>query len=352
MPGLARPVRAGLLALALLYAAGLLAWAVLHPLFGDRWWWLYYANAFALYLFLPLLLLLPLALWLRDRALLACAALACAIGLWAFGGLLLPRIGGPAEPSAPRLTVLSSNVFGFNESYADVERALREADADVLALQELNPRMAEHLTRALGDRYPHRVLAPLDGVCGIGVYARYPLSVLEREMPSEHWCGGPQLLEMDFAGERVTLMNIHALPPGDPSDGDAIEWRARERERQARMLADYAAEREAVGPVIVLGDLNATQRQRAYRILAERLDDAWLQGGTGPGHTWPGPGALDVFPSDALRFLRHAPRWLMRIDMIFVSRRWSTERAWTGPWDGHSDHRPVGAVLRLGGGEG
>jgi len=36
------------------YVAGLIVWALLRALVGDRYWWTFLLNAFALYLFAPL----------------------------------------------------------------------------------------------------------------------------------------------------------------------------------------------------------------------------------------------------------------------------------------------------------
>ena len=48
------PFAVAALVVASLYCAGLLLWALLHALLGDRFWWTFLLNTFALYLFVPL----------------------------------------------------------------------------------------------------------------------------------------------------------------------------------------------------------------------------------------------------------------------------------------------------------
>ena len=56
------------------YAALIAAWLVLRGLAFDRLWWLALLNTDALALFLPLAVLLPLAIWRRRAHLLAALA--------------------------------------------------------------------------------------------------------------------------------------------------------------------------------------------------------------------------------------------------------------------------------------
>ena len=99
-------------------------------------------------------------------------------------------------------------------------------------------------------------------------------------------------------------------------------------------------------PLVLLGDLNATEQNIAYRIVAGPLGDAWLSGGWGMGHTFPG----DTTSGSNRRRLGDVriPMWLLRLDYIFYSEEWQVEDAWIGPWSGVSDHRPVVARLALG----
>jgi len=59
------------------YLGSLSLWFGLRLLFFDRFWWLALLNTFAPYLFLPIVILLPLAFWSRKRRLLIGLVLSC-----------------------------------------------------------------------------------------------------------------------------------------------------------------------------------------------------------------------------------------------------------------------------------
>ena len=123
---------ARLVTLARVYFTVLFAWAILHALFGDRWWWLFLPNSFAVYLFLPLPAILVIALLARKRETWIGFGVALALGAYLFGGLFLPKFQ-PARASGPTLTVMTCNLLGFNENRGGIVAALRASNADVLA---------------------------------------------------------------------------------------------------------------------------------------------------------------------------------------------------------------------------
>jgi vancomycin resistance protein VanJ len=129
----------------------------------------------------------------------------------------------------------------------------------------------------------------------------------------------------------VTVLNVH--PVATPiAPGHRMEATIRDREAQARAIADLVAARP--GPLIAPGDYNTTERNAAYGIVAGSLRDAWREAGRGPGHTFPGGSDYPL-------------TWLVRIDYIFHSAHWRATEARVLPWDGASDHRPLLARLVL-----
>lgn len=55
---------------------------------------------------------------------------------------------------------------------------------------------------------PHQILEPAVGFRGMGVISKYPIQPTGEELPLD-WIGTPQVLEMDWMGRRVTLINFH-----------------------------------------------------------------------------------------------------------------------------------------------
>ncbi len=320
-------VRNMLVAIAHVYLAGVLGWAMSRLLFLDRWWWLFMLNTFAIYLFAPLPLAFLVAWWTRRRELWIGCAIVLLLGVAIFTPFYLPHAQNVAV-SGPTLTVMTFNVLGYNTNPGPILDAIREADADLVAIQELNAPTAEVLRRELADVYPYRVFDPQPAVSGLGVLSRYPLTSTGETLPGR-WIGTPQVLTLDFGGVPVTVVHAHPFPTGFVRP-HLMQRSIEARAEQARILADFVEAHP--GPLLAPGDFNTTAHTRAYALLTENMVDAWRGAGWGAGHTWPGTLPL---------------RWLVRIDYVFHSAEWRAVEANVGPWDGASDHRSVVATLVL-----
>ena len=327
-----------LVALSYIYFVLLLGGTLLGLVLGDRWWWLFFFNTFLLYLILiPLPFALLTATITRQRLLWIGNGLVLVVAVACYGPLLVPSTAVMPESAAP-LTAMSFNMLGSNRNIDAVVQVLRNSDADLIGIQELNPAVAEAIADDLTDVYPYQVLDPQTGVTGMGVISRYPLQVSEAVLPGR-WVGTPQVVTMDFADQLVTILHVHATPTTGGGIAN-IEASVRAREQQAQILVDFAAANP--GPSLILTDFNTGDQSAAYRILTGTFRDVWREGGWGLGHTFPSPPATDSFPRVAGISV---PPWLIRIDYVFHSAHWQTESAWLGPWDGRSDHRPVAARL-------
>jgi len=243
-----------------------------------------------------------------------------------------------------RLTAMTFNLHGENRNAEGVMAAILEADADVVALQEVGQAIGTQLRERLAEAYPHTTFTFRSGWGGLAVFSRYPIT------PGSGWLepisrGNPQALILRTPFGDVDLVNLHNPSlPRDPSDWPVdIPIAVAEREAVSRSIAEFA--RASNRPLLVMGDFNTTERSAAYDILTGALRDAWREAGFGLGSTFPG-GPRSPTPYD-LRL----PWWLIRIDYVFHSDAFEATGARIGQWDGQSDHRPVVAVLAWRGGE-
>ncbi len=329
------------LALAVLHTAALFGWAAVHALIGDGAWWSFLLNTFALYLFAPLVLTIPLALLLRSRLMQLCAIAGVMLFLVTYGALFVPPALRPAVAAdAPRLRAMTFNVLMTNVDPAGVVAALRRSGADLIGLQEANPGVVEALRRDLSGIYPYQVVGDLIGRSRLVLLSRYPLQIVKVALPGQ-WTDVPLVARMRFAGATVTVLDAHPVSTDITIEG--MNEETRQRAYTANVIAGFV--RAQMGPVVMLSDFNCGDQSTPYGIVTRVLGDAWREGGFGPGGTFPGgdsPGN-----SRPRVFGRLVPQWLVRIDYVFHSRHWRTVDARIGPWDGVSDHRPVLATLAL-----
>jgi endonuclease/exonuclease/phosphatase (EEP) superfamily protein YafD len=159
--------------------------------------------------------------------------------------LPLPFAPEPASAAAAPLEVLSVNVSYRQFSARRLLEIIREADPDVLVVQELTPH-AESVLAELDTSFPHNRKFPAPGPAGIGLWSRYELEsgatiAIGRRPAIEARVRGPSSV--------FTVIGVHLSAP-------VTRRRAAARNQELRALAARIAAIE--GPLVVAGDFNVT----------------------------------------------------------------------------------------------
>jgi endonuclease/exonuclease/phosphatase (EEP) superfamily protein YafD len=242
----------------LLFAAAVVALANVLPLGARLHWMLELTTHFSVqYLAVTLLLFVLLAL---RRRFVACALLVAAGAVSAASVLPYLPLGGEAPPTsaAPPLKVLTVNVSFRQFSARTLLTIVREADPDVVVVQELTPH-AESVLADLDVAFPHFRKFPADGPVGIGLWSRHEL-----ESGNVIAVGRVPAIEARVRGPAgtFTVIGVHLRAPTSAQ-------RATARNQELRELAARSA---AVNePLIVAGDLNITPYSPFFA--------DWLSGG-------------------------------------------------------------------------
>ncbi|MFG2566500.1 endonuclease/exonuclease/phosphatase family protein [Streptomyces sp. NPDC048567] len=256
-----------------------------------------------------------LALAVLRRSALAAAAVVLPVAAWAyaFGGLLLPA----ADPGPRDLVVVQHNVSDVNADPAGTARTLAAQGADLIALEELVPEALPAYETELAARYPfHEVRGTA------GIWSRHPLTGtrtvdIKPESVPEPWSRGLRTVARTPLGEvAVYVAHLPSFRLGAGGLGTA------RRDESARLLG-RALDAETTGPVIVLGDLNATVDDRGIGPLTSRLN----------------------VPERGFAFSFPASFPLARIDQV-MAREATVGRVRSLPETG-SDHLPVTARVTL-----
>lgn len=267
-------------------AAALLGAATIVSFLGRTWWVFELTTHFPLHLGVALgLIALFAAIKRRWRMTVVCGALA-AVNLIKVATLLFP----PATAAPAGITpfqLVSLNVHTANERSDLVLEYLRQTDADVILLMEVDERWMGALA-ALDGKYPHQIAEPREDNFGIALFSRLPLTnaqVLnwgDVEVPSLS-------AELHVGESAVLLLGTHPLPPGSAAD-------ARLRNEQFRNLAAHVREQQL--PVVVLGDLNATPSSPYFAQLLRESDLRSASQGRGLLGTWPAGLPVGRIPLD------------------------------------------------------
>ena len=154
-------------------------------------------------LLLPSLLLLVLTALLLRSPLDVCRDDAAAHHLRGTFRRPLRPAHGPAA-TRNHASVVSFNQLFLNPNVDDRLAAIRAQRADVVALQELVPPVADAMQRDLKAVYPYQILKPSNNVGGLGVLSRYPL---EPATGVDRAAG--QWVVLHVGGQTLTVVNVH-----------------------------------------------------------------------------------------------------------------------------------------------
>lgn len=307
------------------YGLSVSGFLLLRALVGESWKIVALFNNYLHLLLIPSVILLPISLLLRRPRLALIQAAPAAVFVAAYGIMFWPR--QPADTTGKtQLSLLTYNLNKGNMQTDAATSIIREADADVVALQELNPTMAAAFDETFADTYPYRAFHPDTSYPGQGMMSRYPLA------NDDYWRInlGHQRADIDLNGTPITLYNTHPVHPfikeGGFFDPDA---------RTAEIQAVLERVRQESTPVLIVGDFNLTDQTGDYQLLAPDFDDTYREIGWGMGFS---------FPDLGQRVL------LARIDYVFHSRDFQAVEARVWPTSGGSDHRPLFVRLALGAG--
>jgi endonuclease/exonuclease/phosphatase (EEP) superfamily protein YafD len=162
---------------------------------------------------------------------------------------------------------------------------IRDADADLVALQELTPEVAAAIEAdpALAQRYPYRILEPAGGVDGLGLLATRPLLVRGSERDPLILRAGLVLADDTV----VEVFDVHPYPPGIRMvAGIPVSLDTRRRDEELGVIGARVAALDEPASALVLGDLNTAPTEPAFWTVAGGLADAHGVAGSGPGFTW------------------------------------------------------------------
>lgn len=217
-------------------------------------------------LIMPALILLPVCLLVRRVRLSLLMLPACLDFLTVYGVMFIPRSVNVPE-NAPKISFLTYNMQAEEALLDPMVRNIRDAQADIVALQEMSQAAAERFEADFPEAYPYRALHPEadNPYHGRGILSRYPVTEdyawpVEYPLPIRL-----QRAEIDLDGTPLTLYNMHA-PPQYPIFNAPYD--VQPRKQQIADLLDMAAQDE--GAVVLLGDFNTTDLDENYaRITAQ-----------------------------------------------------------------------------------
>ncbi|MBA3453823.1 MAG: endonuclease/exonuclease/phosphatase family protein [Deltaproteobacteria bacterium] len=232
-----------------------------------------------------------------------------------------------------RLRLLSYNVnFGLAGDIAGV-RAVGHTKADLVVLQETNPKWERALVETLGRRYPHVRFADPDGLPagGLGVMSRFPIVALET-LPSDGGFFVAWRIVVDSNLGRIQVLNVHLRPPVS-DHGNWVVGLFSTRGDRLRELTQHLSRLDTTLPTVIAGDFNEQGDGLALQHASTLGYVDAISQHAGPTRTWEWRLASGL----TLTY---------QLDHILYDARFSAVAARIEE-SGRSDHRPIWVDLEL-----
>jgi endonuclease/exonuclease/phosphatase (EEP) superfamily protein YafD len=216
-------------------------------------------------------------------AILSCSRAANRDGNQPAGGPPRPISAGPAaaragaSASAPAtkpadFKVATFNVLFLNRDLKALAKAIQQADADVVCLQETNAESEKSLREQLGKAYPHAFFQPDGKAGGLAFLSKAPLANV-RYIPAKFGWFGAYACEAKLDGRPARIVNVHLtanVPPPHASPLNlAALWIKREAVRGQEIEYILAAT-DANIPRLIAGDFNALPKGAAPSFMRDK----------------------------------------------------------------------------------
>ncbi|KPK83563.1 MAG: hypothetical protein AMJ81_07925 [Phycisphaerae bacterium SM23_33] len=236
----------------------------------------------------------------------------------------------PVPATGPTFSVLTQNVCYTMPAAERTVQAIRQADADVVCLQETSPAWEALLRKELGEQYRYMRFRHVAGAGGQGFLSKFRFEDVYYRKAEGTWHPG-WLIRVDTPAGRVQILNVHLRPPvAKAADGayrfslGAYFGSKQVRRRQLEQLLGWV---DHTRPTLVVGDLNEPEGGRAvsYARGEKGFRDALSQFDPW-SHTWK-VGRWPLWAGARLDHILHTP------DLQCLHARVIKQ---TG-----SDHRPV-----------
>jgi endonuclease/exonuclease/phosphatase (EEP) superfamily protein YafD len=252
-------------------AIGLLV-ATLFGFLGRFHWFFDLFSHFRVQYMQLCLPLIGIYLWKRLNKQAVALVLLAAVN-YAF---VLPLYFGKPEPAQSKpVRAMLMNINSGNGNTDKVLAAIRQADPDILLLEEVTPKWAADLT-VLRSAYPYRVAEPQEGCFGIMLLSKHPLK--NSEVLNIGNAAVPSIVtDIYLPDGEISFIGTHPVPPVGK---DYFQ----ERNSQLMELPYLAADQKH--PVLLLGDFNTTPFSYWFKRVTETGLKNSMQG-FGFQPTWP-----------------------------------------------------------------
>ncbi len=158
------------------------------------------------------------------------------------------KIPGNIPKQSKTISIISVNVYQFNDRYEELIRLVREVKPDILLTMESNQAWEDALTEIEGE-YPNFKKVALENTYGIHFYTKLLVKSIKVNYFIADDLPSIEASLQTEKGTAFTFFGVHPPPPSPTEEDNS-------RERDGELLSIGKKVRDTKGPVIVVGDFN------------------------------------------------------------------------------------------------
>lgn len=179
------------------------------------------------------------------------------------------RVAHAPADGEPVLRVMTYNINYGIPGDPPTLAAIRDADADLVLLQETTPEWEAALRSELSARYPYMSFHACCGAGGLGVLAKRAFEEKDYlEGPAGGWFPALRLIAQTPLGA-VQVLSVHLRPPLS-STGSVVSGYLKTPAIREEEAATFLSALDRSLPTLVAGDFNENDSGRAVQLLAQR----------------------------------------------------------------------------------
>jgi endonuclease/exonuclease/phosphatase (EEP) superfamily protein YafD len=231
-------------------------------------------------------------------------AVVCALA-WGCASAPPPADAAPRAEAAPDFSVLTYNV-NFAAPRPDLAvRAIKQADADVVCLQETTPQWERAVREGLGETYPYIRFRTEPGAGGMALLSKWELEGITFRRTDAGWFPAC-IATVNTPAGTVRVASVHLRPPVSDNGSFASGYFTTPPVRRSEIEEIHAAAAAETVPVVFVGDFNESRGGGAVRYLSKHGYRSALRQYSPQASTWrwqygfvPLSGQLDHVMHDA-----------------------------------------------------
>ncbi|MEX0609037.1 MAG: endonuclease/exonuclease/phosphatase family protein [Balneolaceae bacterium] len=146
------------------------------------------------------------------------------------------------------ISIISANVYQFNERYEELIKLVREVQPDILLTIESNQAWEEAMSE-IEEEYTYSKKVALENTYGIHLYSKLSIKTVEVNYFIKEDLPSIEATLISENGLSFTFFGVHPPPPSPTEEDNS-------KERDGELLSIGKKVKETKGPVIVVGDFN------------------------------------------------------------------------------------------------